>query len=244
MRRILIFPISAIAFSAWAEPPWVSTYKLSPDGSRLTISCTGEGPAADIARKIAMDSCRSSAADQLRTDVKVQSKTVETESHAGLHQEVSSDQEFENLNCNPTNQSQEKSDTLYQVWLLCEFNLKTAKVKKSQARDTFMQVQSDSIANRSELVQLRPSGKAKATRDLSSQDQTLLSVSVIPQCSSIMVEGESPRVIPCTENPVRVVLIYGDARLIVRADKHEPKTIQLSQDRKSFDIVEVILNPL
>lgn len=244
MRRTLIVPISAVAFSVWAEPSWVSTYKLSHDGARLTVSCTGEGPAADIARKIAMDSCRSSAADQLHTDIKVQSKTVETESHAGLHQEISSDQEFENLNCKPINQSQEKSDTLYQVWLLCEFNLKSARIKKSQSQETVEQDQSDSIANRAELIQLRSNGDNKVTRNLSSQDQTLLSVSVVPQCSSIMVEGESPRIIPCKENPVRVVLKQGDARLIVRADKFEPKTIQLSQERKSFDVVEVILNPL
>lgn len=101
--------ISAIAFSTWAEPSWVNTYKL--DGSRLTVACAGEGPAADIARKIAMDSCRSSAADQLRTNIKVQSKSIETESQVGLHQEVSSEQEFENLNCKPIDQSQEKSDT-------------------------------------------------------------------------------------------------------------------------------------
>src|SRR5688572_11478500 len=98
-------------------PPWAKENTQVLNGKVYTVVCSGEGPSADIARGEALNSCRSLAARQLHSDLKVKVLSLETEKDIAFHQEISSEGQYSGLLCNPQNESIEEENGHITAWL-------------------------------------------------------------------------------------------------------------------------------
>lgn len=236
-----ILPLILYFSLAQATPAWVKSNPEKLAGSIYTVICYGEGPALDIARNQAKDSCLSSASRQAKNIFKVKTLTVETETAVGLHQEVESDVQISGLTCNPLNEDIQELDSQFKIWIQCKFDLSLAKIESQQIKpDAELTNNADSIKNRNELSKLK-SKTTSRSHNITSAERKVLTISSVPQCTSLLIEGKSPRVQTCTENPLSVVLNDGDRRIIVRADGYQPKTVVLSDSLKPNDTVQIVL---
>lgn len=236
-----IFPLIFYFSLAQATPAWVKSNPEKLNGSIYTVSCYGEGPALDIARNQAKDSCLSSALRQAKTVFKVKTLTVETETAVGLHQEVESELQISGLTCKPINEDIQESDSQVKIWIQCRFDLSLAKIEGNSAKKETQSLDfGDSVKNRKELSKLKSKANPRS-HNISSAERKVLTISSVPQCTSLLIEGKSPRVQACTENPLSVVLNEGDLRIIVRAAGYQPKTVVLSDSIKPNDTVQIVL---
>lgn len=241
-RHSTILFLSTLCLStSHAIPAWVKSNPEKLNGSTYTVNCYGEGPALDIARNQAKDSCLSSASKQARNQFKVKTLTVETETSVGLHQEVETDSQVTGLVCNPLNEYVQESDSQFKVWIQCRFDLALIKFRPSlDGNNVTPTTSDDSVKNRKELSSVK-SKRVSAGRNITSSERGTLTISSVPKCTSIIIEGKRPRVESCIENPLSIVVFEGDRKIIVRADGYQPKTVILSDSLKPNETVQIIL---
>lgn len=226
-------------------PPWAKTNSNPLSKGKYTTVCSGTGPAMNVARQEAIESCLYSATQLLQTHIKVKAITVQTEKDAVYHQEVSNEQSYKNLNCIPKQEAIEDSGGQYKVWLMCEFDLKRADTLVSKEADKQREPASSArlIENEDELSQQRAKSASLHEGRYITGDRKTLTIATIPQCSTLLVRGKMTRIVQCTSNPITVVIQPGDLEIIVRADAYLPKTIKLSREILRDDDVQVLLEP-
>lgn len=231
---------------AKATPPWAKSDTQIRNGNAYIVVCSGTGPAVDTARAEAMQSCKSSALAQMQTSARVKSVTIETESDIAFHQEVSETLRYKGLNCIPLHESVEQTDVSTTVWLKCKFDLAKARVSPAiEAENPDQQDISSQVSNKdtAESMPIRDIPKDKTQRQISS-DQRVLSISSIPQCTTLLIRGNNPRVVKCNENPMAIVLMRGDREIIVRADRLLPKTLNLKKEGgENYETINVFFDP-
>ncbi len=198
---------------AWAELPKFMADGTKVIGHTLTSTCSGTGPSLDIARKVAINSCQSSAVDILADSVTFKSLIVQTEKDASLHSESSYSLSAKNLRCKPLAESVEQGEGFYQVYMKCSFDLKTVQT---------VPIEYDNNTPR------MPSSIVAETKSIT--------VSTIPQCEEILVRGDKPRVIKCSSNPTAFVLDATDSELIFRKSGKVPIRRSASDLRQDHSI--------
>jgi hypothetical protein len=245
MMNILVatFLFAFLTPSATAIPPWAKSATQTLSGNLYTVVCSGSGPTLDMARREALDNCDLAAIRQLSPEVRVTTMSIETERDAAFHQEVASDSVFHGLKCRPKREEPEEQNRgAFTVWLQCEYDLTSAR-KDSEASTIIPKQPSagGAVTNASEAsnVRARPN-RHKPTREPIEQAATL-SIASIPECTTILVRGQAPRVVPCNSNPVILTVTPKDREIIVRAKGHQPKHLQLNQDFQGDDYVTVTL---
>jgi hypothetical protein len=216
-------------------PEWAKKNTQRLSGKVFVTTCSGTGPSLDTARRDALDSCRLSARQQLATNIKVRSLTVQSEASAGFHEEVSENVQYEGLVCIPLRDEVEETDGTFRVWTQCRFDL--SKVNIRPEKDPEQPRKKAHSAK--ELGKLRSVDVSKMETHFS--DNFTLTVSVVPKCDSLIVRGEKPRQVPCTTNPMRVVLYESDKEILVRAAGYQPKTISVENGRDNA-IIQVLLD--
>lgn len=179
----------------------------------VTIECRGEGPSLDIARQDADRICLNSVATRLDSQINVENMSVETEKDTAFHSEITREGSYEGLTCKPENEKITESKDQVFVQYTCRYDLgKVKRMPKPYNR----------------MVRAY-----KNTRDL-------INVATVPQCDSILVRGETPRVIQCISNPVTFEFKDSDESITVRAPASLPKTIQKGE---VHDSLRVYLDP-
>lgn len=228
-------------------PEWAKKNAHSVNGRILKTVCSGTGPSIDIARKEALESCRLTARQQLTTNIKVRSLTIQTEKSSGFHEEISENTQYTGLNCNPEKDEVIEREGSYQVWMKCRFNLSQVKVVPAtteEIRSNPKPQNDETVSNGSTLKELRTRPQSVGTEKIVRDDRRNLSIASIPRCESLMIRGQKPRVIDCKNNPVTVVLDGGDDEIIVRAEGYEPKRILLNKEGKTHESIQVTLDLL
>lgn len=184
----------------------------------MTTACEGVGPSASLARKDAINNCQVTARQFVANEVKIKSVSVETESSVGFHQEVEDSSVVKNLSCNPKREETTELGDQFRVWIECQFDLTKVEVSNIDSKSTSEETESD------DLKSVEPSKKV----DIQKDHQTVV-IEVVPQCESVLVRGDKPKVITCKSNPVRLSLDDADSEIIVRAKGFQPKTIRLEK---------------
>lgn len=211
MRRQASITISAIASlaiasQALAKPMWAKD-SLKLQGNALSVVCDGQGPALDLARIEAINSCMSLAAAQLTQRIKITSLVVETDRESALHEEIETNSIVNGLNCDPVKEESQNDGSIATVWLMCRFDMSKVTVTSSDSGD-------------------KAKVQSKGNRYIRSSDQ-ILSIATVPACDDILVTGKTGRVIRCTTNPINLTIHPGDDTLLLRATGYRPKTVDL-----------------
>ncbi|HEX7673147.1 MAG TPA: hypothetical protein VF412_03200 [Bdellovibrio sp.] len=223
-----------IGVKAHAErPDWTKQNTYKKDGSILTLVCKGAGPSLDLARSASMNSCKATAANEANSGVTIKSMSIETQSDASFHQEVSSVKKVTNLSCDILSEYFSESEGSTEVFLLCRFDLSksnVAAVPDATDDDEAKGI----IKNPNSLVQ---SGEnqdegPKAALIQSSARHIILTVMPV-KCESIIIKSKSKsRSVRCDANPMAVLVDPSvDHEIIIRANGFLPKHVKL-QDRK------------
>ncbi len=217
----LIF-MSSICWAGGAVPAW-ATNASHIDRYAYTTACNGKGPSLDLARNDSLTSCKKSAAAVLSKSFAVKSISVQTEQASGLHEEVSSTEQFQNLSCDPLQEEIKQDSGFFEVWTLCKFSIEGLKVNQE---DSFHPKQ------------------ISVDKTIRGEKYTLI-LTVIPDCKSIMILGDTPRQIECKSNPVLVTLSPKDRQLIVRGDilNYQPQTVELNNKETRDENIQIILIP-
>lgn len=198
----------------------------------LKLDCTGTGPSASIARAEALDECRKSAISFIQTSFKNKSLTVQTETDAALHEELKSNIEVQGLECSDPKEIIKESEDTIKISLTCIYALAKISIKELQEAPIPAQRRGEIDVRVNHSSSGKTFGASKRT----------LALTVIPQCSSILVMGTSSRIVRCKRNPTLVVITENDHSIIIRSDGYKPKEL----DKSEFggkDEVQVILNP-
>ncbi len=192
-------------------PSWFTENGQRFSGSFYEVSCRGSGPSAYHARQEALDQCRLTAASAIQSKIGVSSVSIQTERDVALHEQVSQRQEYSGLVCDPIREAIEETETQSNAWITCRFDLGKVTVAEESAKS---------------------SGPAVAL-----SNKRRVTIATVPACESILIEGSSPRIIRCNTNPQTFLLKPGDTKLIIRAIKHLPKELPVSELPESLDIV-------
>lgn len=227
---IFLFSVQGMA----APPSWSKQDTLKQIGSLLYVVCTGRGPAQDIARRDALDHCRTAAADQANGYFKVQALSIETEHAANFHQEISYNKTVTNLACNPQKEYNDDSEGSYRVWIKCRYDLSKAKVVSvdtDEPPSSNSNSEESLIGNRDKLSEVPKSSSEVTNGKLISGENRQLILTTIPQCDEILIRGERPRSIKCDEMPKAIFIYPTDKEIIVRSGGYTPKHIKLNSNR-------------
>ena len=218
----------AIGMIAVAEPDWASHNTITRSPTELTVTCSGRGPAEDLARKDALRVCGASAASFLQTSVEFKTLTIQTETDSALHQETRETLTVSGLECKPLRDQIEKAVGTTVVWLQCGYDLTRVKVEPAQNNPP------------PPATLLSDQGASITTGNVQSSQRTLL-ISSIPACDSILIVGLAVRIVRCRTNPMRIQIGKGEQELIIRSADHAPKTIKLDA---GTDSIKVVLDPM
>lgn len=237
---LLLMPGGAAAAPAWAKS---QTQVLS--GNLYKVVCSGTGPALDLGRARAVESCRASAVSMLRTSGRFRLLVVETESDIAMHQTVELDIDFSGLNCRPLEESIEETEGQVKVWMRCEFDLSKAAVETPKASDqtdhntgrdrqghAAQAIDSLELSSKSKPMSAKPTDQKSSTRRII--------IGSVPPCSELVVRGERSRVVRCTVNPQPMTVYAGDQDIVVRATGYLPKTIG-ADDLREGGVFNVLL---
>lgn len=230
-----------------APPTWATQDTARLSGKSLTLTCSGEAPSLDLARKDALRSCTSSATQYIQTgSLKVRSLSVETEQDGGFHSEISESKQVTGLACKPLREATEELDSGVRIWVQCRYDLGLARFEAPAKDDD----EPKPVTSSKELVQdptslgirNRNSSELKRGRRISS-DVKVLTISSVPPCSSILVRSSKPRVVRCKQNPISFQIQPGDTELIVRASRkgYLPKHIKITPNLEDDPSIAVIL---
>lgn len=218
----------------------------------LTVSCIGEGPSLDLARRSALDGCRNSAIASFGVPATIRSTSIETERDVAFHQEATESFTVRGLNCRQEKEYVEELENHYKAYLRCRYHLGNAAITSLEASAKAREV--DDID--------RPSGVSakflpwrKQEGDLIStgapiqaEDRQLL-LTTVPRCDSILVYGRArTRFVNCSGNPQKVQIRAGDLKLVVRAKNYLPAEVEVNPARglsSSYESesLEVYLDP-
>jgi len=213
--------VSAVVFG---QPDWAKkdTFKMVSK-NELEVVCQASGPSVQDARARAITDCTSTASQYLSQNINFKSLTVETETDVAVHNQVSYENKIKNLTCKPLNESIEEKEAGFEVWIRCSYSLGQAKVDSSGG-------------DKGDSNLIEANTKSKPYR---------ISISSVPPCNSILVQGTLTKTFPCKSNPTVITATANDKALIVRANGKKPKTISLplkddgegSGDTKFLDIL-------
>lgn len=207
---IVAIATASLAGNAAARPSWAIDSTLRQSGDKLTAVCQGVGPAEDIARTEAMNSCKSTAAQALTGEANISTLVVNTESDSAFHEEVKSSALWSGLICKPARESIEESDTKITVFIECVFDLRgVQKIEDKSATETAVR---------------------QAPKRLISSETIAVSLATVPACESVLIGG---RVIRCTTNPLSLLIKPTDTHIILRATGYKPKTIDADDLRRA-----------
>lgn len=211
----------------------------------------------DLARKFAIDNCRSTAADQAAASVNIQSMSVETEKAVSFHQEVSSNRQVTNLICQPEKEYFEEVDSRYKVWIRCRFDLSAAKlteikdIKNNSDKNLKENINTGIVVDR-ESISSKISGSNLniQQKKYHTSDKKQLLLATIPKCENLLIRGELPRSHQCIDNPQVVIINPGDTEVIIRGPSgYAPKHIKLKgkdnwSDQKGTETLEIYLEKM
>ena len=227
LGRILILFASLLVFApivARAMPSWVSSTKSEVTDSIVEVNCSGDGPSADLARSAAINDCLGSAGDLIAPSLNVSTLVVETETSAGLHQEIAKKHSFKGLTCQPIKEVVEGGQGSFTVWVRCRFDRSKVAI-----------VEISNVAKKKENA--KPLSLMKV-----SKERKRINISTVPSCTTLIVKGKSGRIIKCDRNPMEIVVDQGEKTVLIRADGHQPEEIEIGGDK--HEQYEIILNPL
>lgn len=224
---ILIF-IFAGAIPALAKAPaWFSENVLKKDGQTLDVSCSGVGPDKAVANQVSISQCQGIGLQYVEGyTVKTRSLSIEDSQQAAWHSESTTDANVTGLDCKPLRQDCQESDSAWTCYLLCRFDLKTARLMPVTDNKTTDEHESSLQIRGAADVGSVPMPKGTTTKEpLIQSTSRQIIFSSIPACDSILVIGES-RVIKCA-GVQSIVLYPADRELIVRAKGYKPRHIRL-----------------
>ena len=230
-------------------PDWAKGNTASKKGQELEIVCAAAGPSIDQARAHALQRCKASAMEFLRSDTTVQGVTIESESSVTIHQEVRSTAHYKGLSCKPI---QDEVSTVeggsFEMWLKCGFDL--SKVQETsgpeaESHNTMNAADTrEDQADRTGLVRQRQLEMAPAAPVRSATSNHVIDIVSIPPCESLVIRGIRARPLRCAQNGVTSVAIDpGDKEIIVRAPGYISKTFKLTPGNQRHETVQVILDP-
>lgn len=214
--------VSTVAF---AQPDWAKrdTFKMISK-NELEVVCQASGPSVQDARERAVSECTSTASQYISKDVNFKSLTIETETDVAVHNQVTYENKIKNLTCKPLNESIEEKEAQFEVWIRCLYSLGQAKVNSTGS-------------NKGDSNLIETAAKSKPYR---------ISVSSVPPCSSILVQGALTKTFQCKSNPTVITATANDRSIIIRANGKKPKMVPLplkddgdegSGDTKFLDIL-------
>jgi hypothetical protein len=208
--RIALVQLMVVQPALSGEPSW------SKDMPRLVnklfqVSCHGLGPDKAIAYQQAQDQCRSIAANHLGGTFKVKTMSMESEEDAGFHQEVIAKNDVHGLFCDVKNSQEEEIDGSYHVYLRCSFDTSLVKIVPKIQKQEFA-----------------------AKLPVKSPKRNLI-VSSVPHCNSIVVAGDTMKMVRCTGNPQVVTVDGSTSHLVVRAKGYQPKEVEI-EDQETLEV--------
>jgi hypothetical protein len=213
--------LSLFVSAAHAEAPsWAVNDAERLEGTRYQAACSGEGPSVGLARQEAIDSCRVSAAQHLPSEITVKSISITSETDGAYHQEVLKRASVTGLVCVPRRERVQETSISVKVWVLCDFDLSRARMGGTPA--------------------------LAGERGAQGRERRVLTLAVVPACSSVIVRGESPaRIVRCDRNPMSVLLEPGDSEVLVRAKGRLPKSLPIKARwaKKGREYARVVLDP-
>lgn len=230
--------------TARAMPTWAQKQGQSLDGQLYKTVCSGTGPSLDLARTEAMQSCKGSAVQLLQKETTVKGLSIETDAGVAFHQEIQETAKYKNLTCLPEREEVEQNNGAFVVWLQCRFDLGKAIV--TQVDDSDKNTSSPTVSRKSmqqdALTQLSTKVTGTVATHQLSAEQSVVSISSIPRCTDILIQGKRSRIEKCSSNPVRLLIYADDSQIIVRATGFIPKKIDINQaERKNYEPVQIIL---
>lgn len=247
----MIFFITFLFINSIANadiPNWAKEKSQEKIGKIFKVVCSGSGPSIEVARKDADESCKSTARLQVLSTSSVVSTVVQTEKEVALHEITKQNLTVKNLICNPENESFEEHYGQFSLWLKCKFDLSIVTVENNPiaTESTIEKDKNIQGAGRAtqdpSLTQVNlVSNMAEAPVNLSDSKKTI-AIGSVPNCDSLLIEGEKPTVIKCKENPQLLIINETDSKITVRAKGFLPKIIELKKGIESN--VQVILDPL
>lgn len=200
----------------FGQPDWAKrdTFKLNSK-NELEVVCQASGPSVQDARERAVSECTSTASQYISKDISFKSLTVETETDVAVHNQVTYENKIKNLTCKPQNESIEEKEAGFEVWIRCLYSLGQAKVNSTSN-------------DKGDSSLIEANTKSKAYR---------ISISSVPPCTSILVQGVLTKTFQCKSNPTVITATANDKALIVRANGKKPKTVllPLKNDEESGD---------
>ena len=237
MTTFARFIYFAVFCSGSAKADWTTTDTQVRRGNSLQVVCNATAPigAVDLARKEALQSCRSTAISNLQTDLIVKTLTIQTEREVALHSETKQYSSYKGMDCKQDKEKiqEDTNGGTVTVYLRCNFDLAKVKVTALDEPETKDNDASSSLVKNADVAKAIPTvavGKPKS--ELEQSENRLLTISVVPSpCDEIIVRGRS-RVIKCDQNPKALLLYPEDNELIVRLRGYKPKHIMLNRDRK------------
>lgn len=203
--KLHVMFIAAIAMStasaAVGVPLWATKDTQSLTNKLYKVVCHGTGPSLNEAREQALNQCNLFASKQLGGSIKVRTMTIETETQAALHQEISNEVTVKNLICKPLNEEAEYGASSTSVFIKCQYDL--SQVESQQGEPSKI--------------------KSKAA------DAATVSISIVPMCSTIIIRGATPRIVKCQTNPIHLTVNGSDTEVVIRADGYSSKTIPVGE---------------
>ncbi len=235
---------------AFAMPPWAASNTQQKIGNSLLLVCIGEGPSLDLARAESINTCKYTATEQLVTEINVKTLSVETEKDVAFHNQISKSFSVEGLICVPQEESIEEVARSFRVWVKCLFDLTDARIVKDSEKSQESKAidsQRDRGSIKSSFIEEDNSkGQAAKKNNRSgsyrSSSTKRLSIASVPQCDSIIVQGIRPRVVPCSSNPVTLLIEEGDNQLVIRATGYTAKVLKVNGRIQSDESIQVIFN--
>lgn len=247
MRNTMFYPLAvAVAFYFFLLATCLAdTFKR--EGNNLTVTCEGFGADKSISLKQATDQCRSIASDYVKgSSFRVQQLALQDNEQSYWHSEVSSELQVTGLACQPLKETTTSNEIEeYKTTLTCRFDLSKAKavpISEMQSVSQGDDSTEDRLVKNAVQIQEVPKSKGSIAKKefVKSEAQQILIASV-PMCFAILVRGQRPRSIKCTQNPQSVLIhTASDRQLIVKARGYLPRTILLSGRKPASSETEVI----
>ena len=206
------------------SPIWFSSGERQ-EGKYFFTTCTNTSPSLDLARRLALESCKASAVNKLNVAAKFESRIVETETDVALYEQTSKQVEYANLDCQPVKEEVVEDENSFTIYKQCRFDLSKATLTNE------MPPNDENITanhNQLEIFNYRKDIPAKKGRIISSETESIL-IFTIPSCDDILVKGKVPRIIRCNHNPMSVLIYPEDQELAVRSKGHLPEKIDLTK---------------
>jgi hypothetical protein len=238
---LLLAPVLSVSAAANA-PAWALHDTEHLTGNIYAAVCSGSGPSIGFARQEAIDSCRTSAALHLPSEITIKSMSVTSETQGAFQQEVRNHARVSGLVCAPKREEIEETETGVRLWILCQFDLSRARIGgKNQPGTNDNDPESDDPS-----VWVRE----RAGRDLAQtgaywvDKRKVMTFATIPMCTDLIVRGAAPaRVIRCNQNPISIILEPSDREVIVRASGYFARSVSFGSGRISSSYEKVVLEP-